>query len=47
MAKRKKTKAIKDLSPKKVDPKKAADVKGGGPGTQTEDEAYIGRSVRR
>jgi hypothetical protein len=47
MAKRKARAPIKDLAPKKVSPKKADQVKGGGPGTQTEDEAYIGRSVRR
>ena len=35
---------IKDLPPKKVSPKDADNTKGGrsGPGTQTEDEVYIG-----
>jgi hypothetical protein len=47
MAKSKKPTTVKNLAPKKVDAKKAAQVKGGGPGTQTEDEAFIGRSVRR
>jgi hypothetical protein len=50
MANTKKPKAIKDLSPKKFEPKKAEKIKGGaktGPGTQTEDDIYIGRSLRR
>jgi len=35
---------IKDLPPKKVSPQDAENTKGGrrGPGTQTEDEVYIG-----
>jgi hypothetical protein len=46
MAKAKQRKPLKDLAPRKVEAKKAGKVKGGGPGTQTEDEAYIGRSKR-
>jgi len=36
---------VKDLASKKLEAKKAGSVKGGraGPGTQTEDEIYIGR----
>ena len=35
---------IKDLPPKKVSPKDADNTKGGqrGPGTQTEDDIYVG-----
>lgn len=36
---------VKDLPGKKLDAKKAGKVKGGGPGTQTEDDSYVG--VRR
>ena len=50
MVQSKKVKTSKDISQKKIDPKKAEKVKGGkqtGPGTQTEDDIYIGRSLRR
>jgi hypothetical protein len=39
------TKKMKDLPGKKLNAKKAGNVKGGGPGTQTEDDLYVG--VRR
>lgn len=41
-------KALKNLAPKKVESKRAGQVKGGaaGPGGQTEDDIYIGSKVR-
>jgi hypothetical protein len=51
MVQAKKATKAKDLPAKKVDAKKAEKVKGGvrrtGPGTQTEDDVYVGRSVIR
>jgi hypothetical protein len=40
-----KQKKSKDLDVGKT--RKADKIKGGGPGTQTEDELYIGRTARR
>jgi hypothetical protein len=40
-----KRKKAKDLEVGKT--KASEKVKGGGPGTQTEDELYIGRTLRR
>ncbi len=42
---KKTTRKVKDLPAKKLNAKKAGNVKGGGPGTQTEDDVYVG--VRR
>jgi len=49
MVQMKNPKKAKDLPAKKVDAKKADQVKGGtrGPGTQTEDDIYVGRTLRR
>ena len=51
MVQTKKPQKAKDLPAKKVDAKKAEKVKGGvrrtGPGTQTEDDIYVGRSITR
>ena len=51
MVQTKKAKKAKDLPAKKVDVKKAEKVKGGvrrtGPGTQTEDDVYVGRTAIR
>lgn len=45
MVQTKKPKKAKDVPAKQLSAKKADQVKGGGPGTQTEDDVYVG--IRR
>lgn len=46
MSKKTAPRKLKDVQPKKGATKGAAKVKGGGPGTQTEDDVYVGRRLR-